>query len=65
VSCHVLFVSHWLQDASAHRADWDAIAAVRAAVQIPVLANGDVRTLEDAQALMRHTGTGSLCLQVL
>lgn len=44
------------QDNSAHRADWDAIAAVRAAVQIPVLANGDVRTFADARALMQHTG---------
>jgi tRNA-dihydrouridine synthase len=37
------------------RADWDGIAAVRAAVQIPVLANGDVQCMADAQRLMAHT----------
>jgi tRNA-dihydrouridine synthase len=44
-----------LQDNSAVRADWDGIAAVRAAVQIPVLANGDVQCMADAQRLMAHT----------
>jgi tRNA-dihydrouridine synthase len=39
------------------RADWDGIAAVRAAVQIPVLANGDVQCMADAQRLMAHTNT--------
>ena len=38
------------------RADWDAIRAVREHVDIPVLANGDVRHLRDARALMEHTG---------
>ena len=41
---------------SSRRADWDAIAAVRAALRVPVLANGDVRCLDDARALMAHTG---------
>lgn len=45
-----------MKDTSAHRADWDAIKAVRAAVRIPVLANGDVRTIHDAQRLMQYTG---------
>eukprot|EP00882_Tetradesmus_deserticola_P015758 GHRQ01016792.1.p1 GENE.GHRQ01016792.1~~GHRQ01016792.1.p1 ORF type:complete len:339 (+),score=106.38 GHRQ01016792.1:225-1241(+) len=43
------------KDNSAVRADWDGIAAVRAAVQIPVLANGDVQCMADAQRLMAHT----------
>ncbi|KAF6259714.1 dihydrouridine synthase-domain-containing protein [Scenedesmus sp. NREL 46B-D3] len=43
------------KDNSAVRADWDGIAAVRAAVQIPVLANGDVQCMADAQRLVAHT----------
>jgi nifR3 family TIM-barrel protein len=38
------------------QADWDAIAEVRQAVRIPVLGNGDVRTLDDARLLLDHTG---------
>lgn len=37
-------------------ADWDAIAAVKAAVRIPVAANGDVFTPEDVPRIMAHTG---------
>lgn len=44
------------QDHAAHRADWEAISAVRAALRIPVLANGDVRCLAEARALMDATG---------
>jgi tRNA-dihydrouridine synthase B len=38
------------------RADWDAIAAVRAAVSIPVIGNGDVLRVEDIQRMRDHTG---------
>jgi nifR3 family TIM-barrel protein len=38
------------------QADWDAIAAVRQAVRIPVLGNGDVRELADIDRLLAHTG---------
>jgi tRNA-dihydrouridine synthase B len=38
------------------QADWDAIAEVRQAVRIPVLANGDVRTPEDIEAIKQATG---------
>ena len=44
------------KDTRLHRADWAAIAAVRAALRIPVLANGDVRNLEEAAACMEATG---------
>jgi tRNA-dihydrouridine synthase 1 len=44
------------KDTTAHRADWAAIAAVRAAVRIPVLANGDVRDLREAAECMAATG---------
>jgi len=38
------------------RADWQAIAAVKQAVQIPVIANGDVRTYDDLDAIFATTG---------
>lgn len=40
----------------AGRADWDQIALVRQAVRIPVYANGDVFSAEDALRIIRHTG---------
>ncbi len=40
----------------AGRADWDIIREVRKAVQIPVIANGDVFTPEDASHILRYTG---------
>jgi tRNA-dihydrouridine synthase B len=38
------------------QADWSAIAEVRNAVQIPVMANGDVRTPEDIEVIKQATG---------
>ena len=40
----------------AGKADWDALARVREAVTIPFIANGDVKSAEDAQTLYRKTG---------
>ncbi len=37
-------------------ADWDAIAEVKAAVRIPVIGNGDVRTVADIDRIKAHTG---------
>jgi len=38
------------------QANWDAIAEVKAAARIPILANGDVRRVEDIARLKAHTG---------
>jgi len=38
------------------RADWEAIARVRQALSIPVIANGDIRTPEDALQALEVTG---------
>lgn len=37
-------------------ADWDIISAVKDAVKIPVIGNGDVDTPQRAEALLRQTG---------
>jgi tRNA-dihydrouridine synthase len=38
------------------RADWHAIKATKGAVAIPVIANGDCRTLADALAMLMQSG---------
>ncbi|GBF92704.1 tRNA-dihydrouridine(16 17) synthase [NAD(P)(+)]-like [Raphidocelis subcapitata] len=44
-----------MKNTAQHRADWAAMAAVRAAVRVPVLVNGDVRCLADAERLIEAT----------
>jgi nifR3 family TIM-barrel protein len=66
-----------MQDAGAHaftlhartrtqmfggRANWDEIAAVVEALDIPVIGNGDVVTPEDALRMKRHTGCAAIMI---
>jgi len=44
------------------RADWDAIRAVRDAVSIPLVANGDVETAQDAQEILRRSGADAVMI---
>jgi tRNA-dihydrouridine synthase B len=42
------------------RADWDAIRAVRDVISIPLIANGDVQTPEDAAEILRRSGADAV-----
>ena len=43
-------------------ADWDAIAEVKAAVKIPVIGNGDVRTVADVKRMQAYTGCDAVMI---
>jgi tRNA-dihydrouridine synthase B len=44
------------------QAEYDTIAAVKAALRIPVVANGDIRTPEQARAVLQATGADALMI---
>jgi tRNA-dihydrouridine synthase B len=44
------------------RAAWKVIAEVKRAVRIPVIGNGDVRTAEDARAMLEETGVAGIMI---
>lgn len=46
----------------AGRADWRAIAAAKAAVRIPVIANGDCAGEDDAVAMLEHSGADGVMI---
>ena len=50
------------QQAYAGHADWNAIAALKAHVSIPVLGNGDVWEADDAQAMLARTGADGVVI---
>ena len=43
-------------------AEYDTVAAVKAALRIPVVANGDIDSPEKARAVLRHTGADALMI---
>ena len=43
-------------------AEYDTIAAVKAALRIPVVANGDIRTPEQARAVLKLTGADAIMI---
>jgi nifR3 family TIM-barrel protein len=50
------------QQAYAGEADWNAIAALKAHVSIPVLGNGDIWEAADALEMMRQTGVDGVVI---
>jgi nifR3 family TIM-barrel protein len=44
------------------RADWDRIAEVRDAVRVPLIANGDVETVEDVHEILRRSGADAVMI---
>ncbi|TVZ64042.1 tRNA dihydrouridine synthase DusB [Rhizobium mongolense] len=44
------------------KANWDAIRAVRNAISVPLIANGDVDTQADAQEILRRSGADAVMI---
>ncbi|WP_349434096.1 tRNA dihydrouridine synthase DusB [Pararhizobium sp. A13] len=43
-------------------ADWDAIRAVRDVISVPLVANGDVATMADAEEILRRSGADAVMI---
>jgi len=43
-------------------AEYDTIAAIKSAITIPVIANGDISTPEKAEQVLRHTGADAIMI---
>jgi len=50
------------QQAYRGEANWEAIAAIRQAVSIPVIGNGDIRTVADKYRMMAETGCDAVMI---
>ena len=50
------------EDGYSGNARWEYIAAVKDAVSIPVIGNGDIRTPEDASAMVEQTGCDAVMI---
>ncbi len=50
------------EDGYSGQARWEYIAAVKDAVSIPIIGNGDVRTPEDAAAMVEQTGCDAVMI---
>jgi nifR3 family TIM-barrel protein len=44
------------------QADWNAIAAVRNAISVPLVVNGDIKTLQDAESAIAMSGADAVML---
>jgi nifR3 family TIM-barrel protein len=50
------------EQAYSGQANWDAIAEIKQAVSIPVIGNGDVRTVADIDRIKQHTGCDAVMI---
>src|SRR5213594_1962693 len=60
--CAVALHARTREQGYSGQARWDWIAAVKNAVKIPVIGNGDVRTPEDACAMVAQTGCDAVMI---